>query len=146
MFFLFGWGHQIKRDFGPVLMNKCSHCNNEGYMRLKRISEWFTLFFVPIIPYKIQSYLICPICEYGFQLDGEKYKKFRQIAEINQQFISGKVSENEHIQMLKEASGEAEDENNSKSSRPKEDLICKKCGKGISKDANFCKSCGEQIA
>ena len=68
MFFIFGWGRQLKKKFGPVFKKMCSHCHNEDYWIFLRISTWFTLFFIPVIPYSWKYFLACPICEYGVYL------------------------------------------------------------------------------
>ena len=40
-----------------------------------RLTSWFTLFFIPLIPLKSEYFISCPICEYGFKID--KHEKER---------------------------------------------------------------------
>jgi len=53
---IFGWGHQTIKNIGPTFKNHCSHCNNEDYWTLTKYTTWFTLFFIPVIPYSIKYF------------------------------------------------------------------------------------------
>lgn len=115
-----------------------------------RASEWFTLFFVPVFPYKIESYLICPICEYGFKLDGEKFEQLRPMAEANQLLINGKISESEHGKRMGLISSEGSKNEQIAESKEintgeRQVLHCYNCDKEINHNANFCKFCGEPL-
>src|SRR3990167_6580332 len=93
---IFGWGHQTIKNFGPTFKNHCSHCNNEEYWTLTRHTTWFTLFFIPIIPYSVKYFLSCPICQYGITLDNKQVEQIKPIAEANQLLIDGKITEVEY--------------------------------------------------
>ena len=71
--FIYGWGRQIRNEFGPLFMRLCTHCNNEQYWNLSSVSVWFTIFFIPVIPYKFIRRIYCPVCSYGFELDSDKF-------------------------------------------------------------------------
>lgn len=40
----------------------CKHCNNQNVWPVVKERDWFTLFFVPIIPMSSRQLVICPIC------------------------------------------------------------------------------------
>jgi hypothetical protein len=61
-FIIFGWGYTTTKNYGSTIPIKCTNCNNEVYYQFIKRTEWFTLFFIPIFPLKINDYLLCPIC------------------------------------------------------------------------------------
>ncbi len=67
---LFGWGHISKKKKSEKPIKICEHCHL-NYLYLTRVTRWFTLFFIPIIPYKSNHYLLCPNCEFGYEIDEE---------------------------------------------------------------------------
>jgi len=93
---IFGWGHQKVKDLGPVTKHNCEHCGNEELWTLHHISKWFTLFFIPIFPYDNKYILACPICTSGFEVDSDKFKKLKEIAENNTALLQGKITEAEY--------------------------------------------------
>ena len=46
-------------------IKKCSHCYNDCDYQLVKVTGWFTLFFIPIFPFKVNYFLMCSICNYG---------------------------------------------------------------------------------
>ena len=38
---------------------------------------WFTLFFIPVIPYEIKFFLTCPICQYGINRDTAQFHELK---------------------------------------------------------------------
>ncbi|MBN4057170.1 hypothetical protein JYU19_02565 [bacterium AH-315-J21] len=65
-----------------------------------KISNWFTLFFIPIFPYSTKRLLVCPVCKVSFELESEQYDEMRPIAEANQRLVDGKISNQEHQSLL----------------------------------------------
>ena len=70
MFIIFGTRQTVKK-IGDVGVYRCDHCNNVIVFQVMIIRKWFTLFWIPIFPYSIQYYIICPICQYGGELTKE---------------------------------------------------------------------------
>jgi hypothetical protein len=149
MFFIFGWGRQLRKNFGAVLSLKCSHCNNESFWNLFRVSTWFTLFFIPVIPYSIEKYLLCPVCQYGIELDNDKFKKFKEIADINKDLASGLISQAEHNVKVE---GLLSEEKTTEVIMQNEVPVlanasnyCVGCGNKVSSESIFCKHCGNKL-
>lgn len=145
MFFVFGWGRQTRKNYGIVTKLHCSHCNNDDYWQLLKSTSWFSLFFIPMIPYSSQKFLICPVCQYGITLDDKKFNELKPLAEANQLLVEGKISEIEHNNRIKlidntDAGQEAETQEIKDTS-----IYCSQCGKEITNNANFCKHCGNKI-
>ncbi len=100
MLFIFGWGHQTVKNHGPVGVYHCEHCNNEKYWTLYSRRTWFTLFFIPVIPYKTENMLLCPICNHGVKLEALKFNELKQVAQCNMDLINKKITQEQHGQIL----------------------------------------------
>ncbi|MCD4744959.1 MAG: zinc ribbon domain-containing protein [Bacteroidales bacterium] len=74
MFIIFGFGQQTKKENKLSSYNHCLHCNNNSQWILKKTTYWFTLFFLPVIPYKIRYSVFCPVCNYEILLNREEYE------------------------------------------------------------------------
>jgi len=82
---VFGWDYRKEQNFGPSKREKCSSCDNEVTFLLRKISTCFTLFSFPIIPYKIDYILVCPICEKQHEIDSwEFYELVARIRSKNE--------------------------------------------------------------
>jgi hypothetical protein len=68
VFFLFGFGKQTVDYLGSAGTRVCPNCSNRAEWSSVRIRTWFTLFFIPVFPYKTLTVALCPVCKYG--LDG----------------------------------------------------------------------------
>lgn len=154
MFFIFGWGKQLRKNFGAVLNFKCSHCNNESPWNLFRISTWFSLFFIPVIPYSVEKYILCPVCQYGIKLNNEQFEKFKSIAEINNSLASGSISQaryDEEIKLLLGNESKTQETTQEEVTNEEAPVItdglkyCSECGNKISAESKFCKFCGNKI-
>jgi hypothetical protein len=142
---IFGWGRQTFTQLGVIYKNLCSHCHNEDYWVLTRIRTWFTLFFIPIIPYSTEYFLSCPICKYGITLNHEQIQVFKPLAEMNQLLLDGKITNEQYqvamSQLNKSQIGEIEKSDRDMSSV--NDLkFCSNCGTNITSDLKFCGNCG----
>jgi hypothetical protein len=97
---IFGWGYTKRRNFGPVLKQLCTNCHNETHWHLHRVSIWFTLFFIPVFPYSTTMFLACPVCTSGVELNKNDFERIRPIAEANERFVQGKITEEEHTRLI----------------------------------------------
>lgn len=96
MFIIFGFNKQTLTKHGPVFRNRCDRCNNEELWLLFTRRTWFTLFFIPVIPYATQYLLVCPICSYGLVITREKFEELKKVADCNMDLINNRIDENEH--------------------------------------------------
>ena len=77
---IFGWGTQTRRNYGQLKSAPCGICKYEGYS-LIRIITWFTLFFIPVIPYySIKHLVLCNNCKNGYDISQEH----QEIKELKQ--------------------------------------------------------------
>lgn len=152
--FIYGWGHQMRKDFGPLFKRLCGHCHNEQYWNLLSVSVWFTIFFIPVFPYKFIRRIYCPVCNYGYELENEKFEELKPLAINNKKLIDGDIA----LQQYNELMNVSNSENKNIPMEPGKNLselptventreyeevnFCKDCGNKINQDANFCSKCG----
>ncbi len=72
MIIFFGWGKQTVKELGTTDKIRCGHCGNVREWEYKKITTWFTLFFIPVIPYKIDYIKQCRICNVAARIDKEE--------------------------------------------------------------------------
>jgi len=148
---IFGWNHQTIWFIGLAFRIRCDHCNNEEFWGLSRRTTWFTLFFIPVIPYKTEWLLTCPICKYGTELDSAQVKKIKPIAEANQQLVKGEITEHEHELKIATLNDVPVMDNAPQAlPQPQElpkqrSIFCSKCGTELSSQENFCANCGTKV-
>lgn len=150
---IFGWGRQTIKQIGVAFKQMCNHCHNEDYWVLTRITTWFTLFFIPVIPYSIKYFLSCPVCQYGLTLDSKQIEEIKPLAETNQLLIDGKITPEEHqVRLNRPHNGSPEPvqaevvEVKELTSADKNLSYCGSCGASVTKDLKFCGNCGTTVA
>lgn len=74
---IWGWGKITKKMIGGVFQRTCSYCNTTSTWQLCIIRTWFTLFFIPIIPYKKTYAIVCPNCGSYIKLTQEQFEKIK---------------------------------------------------------------------
>lgn len=60
---IFGWGKRTFKELGTTERVQCGRCNNVRPWKYKKMTTWFTLFFIPVIPYEMKYFKECPICK-----------------------------------------------------------------------------------
>lgn len=71
MFFIFGFGRQTFKHYGKTEERICGHCHKKAPRILVRITNWFSIFFIPLIPYGAKYVLLCPLCRDAQEVSGE---------------------------------------------------------------------------
>ena len=77
MFILFGWGKVTKSVVGQMFEKTCGYCNQTQSWQLCKNRTWFTLFFIPVIPYKTAYAIACPNCGSYIQLSKEQFESMK---------------------------------------------------------------------
>ncbi len=78
MFFIFGFGHLTKKEFDSGIERQCPQCHNHVRMTLLSLKKWFTAFFIPVIPYGPEYYLVCPTCGHAVPLNRTQFDEIRR--------------------------------------------------------------------
>lgn len=73
MFIIFGWGKVTSKTHGWTEAEYCEYCRNTPRHVLVEKRTWFTLFFIPIIPYEHKHLCLCPICHSGYEYPKEVF-------------------------------------------------------------------------
>ncbi len=60
MIIIFGL-RRLRKGLGPILL-RCANCGASPLV-LVRVSTWFALFFIPLIPVSFKHYTACPNCK-----------------------------------------------------------------------------------
>jgi hypothetical protein len=71
MFIIFGFGRRTVRLLGFTAARLCGNCHNTSPWKVMKITRWFTLFFIPVIPYSSKYVAMCPTCSRGVELDAK---------------------------------------------------------------------------
>ena len=143
MFIIFGWGKQIIKNIGPVFKNQCTSCGNEDYWQLLRITTWFTLFWIPVIPYGVKYFLMCPICEHGVYLEKQKYDELKILAENNSALIKGTITQAQYISNLNQLNSSSINTSSPVTTINTGD--CSNCKQNNPAGTKFCKNCGARL-
>ena len=53
------------------LSQTCSHCNNFVTYEVFEVGRKFSLFFIPLFPISKKEMVLCPICNYGYEVTKE---------------------------------------------------------------------------
>ena len=70
---IFGIGKRTFKSYGQTEENMCSHCRNQVPFQLMKATTWFTLYFLPVIPYRREYHLMCPICHSSKVMEKEAF-------------------------------------------------------------------------
>ena len=70
---IFGWGKRTVKQYGELGQDYCNHCANLGSWSYNRYRTWFTLFFIPVIPYQNIYVKECNICGNYVPLSKEEF-------------------------------------------------------------------------
>lgn len=82
MFVIVGFGRRKRKDFGGIAQVRCPRCHNDVLYHLTRTLTWFTLYFIPILPYRSERRLECPICSNGMRVFRNEVEALRR-GELN---------------------------------------------------------------
>ena len=93
---IFGWGKTTYKKFGPTLAATCANCKNDTWYHLLRHRLWFTLFFIPLIPYSSKHLLLCQVCSQGIKLTGDKIGQAKRLNELTQKLFNKEISASEY--------------------------------------------------
>jgi len=69
MFFIFGIGDKKTKLLGQTPLMDCPRCSNTTEWTIHRQKTYFSLFFIPLIPYRTEFILSCPVCREAREID-----------------------------------------------------------------------------
>lgn len=80
---IFGWGKRTMKDYGQGEVMGCGRCRNQSAWSYRLYITWFTLFFIPIIPYEFLYVKVCPVCGHYESMQRDEFHQARQSATAN---------------------------------------------------------------
>jgi hypothetical protein len=90
---IFGFGPGKQEDQGEVAPAVCPNCHNQVFLHHVRSKKRFSLYFVPVVPYGTDDYLVCPICSRGLQLSNTQLPYVRSMSGATASFRTGRLAE-----------------------------------------------------
>ncbi len=93
MVVVFGFGPGSPEDQGEVAPCVCPNCHNQVFLHHVRSKKSVRLYFVPVVPYGTDDYLVCPVCSRGLQVSGAQLRQVNSMAAATASFRAGRLSE-----------------------------------------------------
>lgn len=97
MVLIFGWGQSDARDLGEVAPALCPNCHNVVALHRVRTKKAVSLFFVPVMPYGGDDYLLCPICRHGLQLTPVQKPQVETMSHATAAFRHGLTTQEAYV-------------------------------------------------
>jgi ssDNA-binding Zn-finger/Zn-ribbon topoisomerase 1 len=62
MFLIFSIADRKTKHLGNTGLMDCPRCNNTSAWAVHQEKTYFSIFFIPLIPYRTEYLLSCPVC------------------------------------------------------------------------------------
>jgi len=93
MVVIFGFGPGKQEDLGEAVQIVCPNCHNQVILHHVRSKKTVRLYFVPVVPYGTDDYLVCPVCSRGMQLSQAQVPHVASVKRATAAFRAGRLSE-----------------------------------------------------
>jgi hypothetical protein len=93
MVVIFGFGAGQPEDLGEAVATVCPNCHNQVVLHHVRSKKKVSLYFVPVVPYGTDDYLVCPVCSRGMQLSKTQLPHVAPMKRTTASFRAGRLSE-----------------------------------------------------
>jgi len=93
MVVIFGFGPGKQEDLGEAVQIVCPNCHNQVMLHHVRSKKTVRLYFVPVVPYGTDDYLVCPVCSRGMQLSQAQVPHVASVKRATAAFRAGRLSE-----------------------------------------------------
>ena len=93
MVVIFGFGPGHPEDLGEVASCVCPNCHNQVFLHHVRSKKSVRLYFVPVVPYGTEDYLVCPVCSRGLQVSNAQLRYIRSMSDATASFRAGRLTE-----------------------------------------------------
>ena len=93
MVVIFGFGAGSPEDQGEVAPCVCPNCHNQVFLHHVRSKKSVRLYFVPVVPYGTDNYLVCPVCSRGLQVNDTQLRHVRSMSSATASFRAGRLSQ-----------------------------------------------------
>jgi uncharacterized protein YbaR (Trm112 family) len=93
MVVIFGFGPGKQEDLGEAVQIVCPNCHNQVMLHHVRSKKTVRLYFVPVVPYGTDDYLVCPVCSRGMQLSQNQVPHVASVQRATAAYRAGRLSE-----------------------------------------------------
>jgi hypothetical protein len=97
MVVIFGWGAGKGEDLGEVAPCVCPNCHNQVFLHHVRSKKSVRLYFVPVVPYGTDDYLVCPVCTRGLQVSRPQLAAVRSMSSATAAFRTRRLAEAQYL-------------------------------------------------
>jgi hypothetical protein len=97
MVVIFGFGAGSPEDQGEVAPCVCPNCHNQVFLHHIRSKKSVRLYFVPVVPYGTDNYLVCPVCSRGLQVSDAQLRHVRSMSSATASFRAGRLSQAQYM-------------------------------------------------
>jgi zinc-ribbon family len=97
MVVIFGFGAGSPEDQGEVAPCVCPNCHNQVFLHHIRSKKSVRLYFVPVVPYGTDNYLVCPVCSRGLQVSDAQLRHVRPMSSATASFRAGRLSQDRYM-------------------------------------------------
>ena len=97
MVVVFGFGAGKGEDQGEVAPAVCPNCHNQVSFHHIRSKKSVRLYFVPVVPYGTDDYLVCPVCSRGLQLSSAQLPRVRSMSSATASFRARRLPEAQYM-------------------------------------------------
>jgi len=94
---IFGFGPGKQEDLGEVAPGVCPNCHNQVFLHHVRSKKSVRLYFVPVVPYGTDDYLVCPVCSRGLQLSNAQLPHVRSMTHATGSFRAGRLTQAQYL-------------------------------------------------
>ena len=97
MVVIFGFGAGSPEDQGEVAPCVCPNCHNQVFLHHVRSKKSVSLYFVPVVPYGTDNYLVCPVCSRGLQVSDPQLRHVRSMSSVTASFRAGRLPQAQYM-------------------------------------------------
>jgi len=93
MIFIFDWGYQTEKNYGPLSRNDAPFQLDGEMVWLVRQTTWFRAFFIPLIPTKTRYYYQLINADSRAFISSKTFHQFKELAILNRLAMEDKISD-----------------------------------------------------
>jgi hypothetical protein len=79
MFLIFSLADRKTKHLGNAGVMDCPRCHNTSEWPIHQEKTYFSIFFIPLIPYRTEYLLSCPVCRQATTISEDEKDRLLQI-------------------------------------------------------------------
>jgi hypothetical protein len=99
---VFGFGPGKPENLGEVAPCVCPNCHNQVFLHHVRSKKSVSLYFVPVVPYGTDDYLVCPVCSRGLQISSTQQRYIRPMTSATASFRTGRLTQERYMAQVEQ--------------------------------------------